>query len=112
MATKNNPGQYDCYNNAEPDEPLFVLLGRHWLSGHFAAAWAFMRCGMVEEAKKCLDRAAQQMMAAGKSPLRYDDPKITEANACAKAMAEYWLAKRYDELEQKCEDVDSVLSDG
>jgi hypothetical protein len=26
MATKRNPGKYDCYENAEPDEPLFVLL--------------------------------------------------------------------------------------
>lgn len=27
MGTKNNPGRYDCYANAEPDEPMFVLLG-------------------------------------------------------------------------------------
>ena len=28
MATKNNPGQFDCYDKAEPDEPIFTLLGR------------------------------------------------------------------------------------
>ena len=28
MGTKNNPGVFDCYANAEPDEPMFVLLGR------------------------------------------------------------------------------------
>ena len=28
MATKNNPGKFDCYTNAEPDEPMFILLGR------------------------------------------------------------------------------------
>lgn len=28
MGTKNNPGAFDCYANAEPDEPMFVLLGR------------------------------------------------------------------------------------
>ena len=28
MGTKNNPGQFDCYRNAEPDEPMFVLLAR------------------------------------------------------------------------------------
>ena len=28
MGTKNNPGRFDCYGNAEPDEPIFVLLGR------------------------------------------------------------------------------------
>ena len=26
MGTKNNPGKFDCYANAKPDEPLFVLL--------------------------------------------------------------------------------------
>lgn len=28
MGTKNNPGTFDCYANAAPDEPMFVLLGR------------------------------------------------------------------------------------
>jgi hypothetical protein len=28
MGTKNNPGQFDCYDKALPDEPMFVLLAR------------------------------------------------------------------------------------
>lgn len=28
MGTKNTPGNWDCYANAAPDEPMFVLLGR------------------------------------------------------------------------------------
>ncbi len=28
MGTKNNPGEYDCYDKAEGDEPLFTLLAR------------------------------------------------------------------------------------
>ncbi|HAW11807.1 MAG TPA: aspartate decarboxylase, partial [Chloroflexi bacterium] len=28
MGTKNNPGKFDCYDDAHPDEPMFVLLGR------------------------------------------------------------------------------------
>lgn len=31
MGTKNNPGAFDCYANAEPDEPMFVLLARDLL---------------------------------------------------------------------------------
>lgn len=27
MGTKNDPGKYDCYASADPDEPLFVLRG-------------------------------------------------------------------------------------
>ena len=25
MGTKNNPGDYDCYEMARPDEPIFTL---------------------------------------------------------------------------------------
>lgn len=28
MGTKNRSGDFDCYANAEPDEPMFILLGR------------------------------------------------------------------------------------
>jgi hypothetical protein len=28
VGTKSNPGKFDCYANALPDEPLFVLLAR------------------------------------------------------------------------------------
>lgn len=28
MATKLNPGPFDCYRSALPDEPMFILLGR------------------------------------------------------------------------------------
>lgn len=28
MGTKNNPGKFDCYSKAEPDEPVFILLAR------------------------------------------------------------------------------------
>jgi hypothetical protein len=29
MGTKNQPGKFDtCYANADPDEPMFVLLGK------------------------------------------------------------------------------------
>lgn len=40
MGTKNNPGEYDCYNNAEPDEPMFVLLARDSSAPEHVLAWA------------------------------------------------------------------------
>lgn len=40
MGTKNNPGEFDCYANAEPDEPMFVLLGRDSLAPELVARWA------------------------------------------------------------------------
>ncbi len=40
MATKNKPGVYDCYSRAEPDEPMFVLLGRDPTAAAMVVAWA------------------------------------------------------------------------
>lgn len=43
MGTKNNPGDYDCYENAEPDEPMFILLARDPLAPLLVKMWADMR---------------------------------------------------------------------
>jgi hypothetical protein len=40
MGTKNNPGKFDCYEKAEPDEPMFVLLARDPLAPALVEAWA------------------------------------------------------------------------
>jgi hypothetical protein len=66
MGTKNNPGNFDCYANAEPDEPMFVLLGRDEHAPALVRAWASMRKGMNEA-----------------------PAKVQEALNCAKAMEEY-----------------------
>ena len=41
MSTKNNPGDYDCYENAEPDEPMFVLLARDQDASATVRSWAY-----------------------------------------------------------------------
>ncbi len=61
MGTKTNPGQYDCYANAEPDEPMFVLLARDPIAPILVEIWAQLRAeasqtddsAMVEEAEDC-----------------------------------------------------------
>lgn len=67
MGTKNQPGKFDCYANAEPDEPMFVLLGRDpcaWVAVH---VWLKLR------------------RVAG-----YDEPEVAkEAVECAKKMADW-----------------------
>lgn len=62
MGTKNNPGQYDCYEKAEPDEPMFVLLARDPLAPILVELWAQLRWQMktaegrqVEEAGECAE---------------------------------------------------------
>lgn len=66
MGTKNNPGAFDCYENAAPDEPMFILLGRDPMSPTLVEAWA--------EARE----------SAGE-----DKEKVKEARDCARSMREY-----------------------
>lgn len=59
MATKNNPGQFDCYSAADPDEPMFVLLARDPLAPILVRLWADLRQhnagnpSKVREAREC-----------------------------------------------------------
>lgn len=66
MGTKNNPGKFDCYANAEPDEPMFVLLGRDKHAPLLVGLWAELR-EMDGE----------------------DSAKLTEAYYCAAKMREF-----------------------
>lgn len=43
MGTKNNPSTFDCYANAEPDEPMFVLLARDPHAPILVELWAALR---------------------------------------------------------------------
>lgn len=68
MGTKNNPGNFDCYANAAPDEPMFIVLGRDPIGGALVRLWA---C-----ARPALEKSG-------------DPPKIVEAVQCA-AMMDDW----------------------
>jgi hypothetical protein len=52
VATKNNPGKYDCYANADPDEPLFVLLARDRHAPALVWLWTVLRELDREEPEK------------------------------------------------------------
>lgn len=72
MGTKTNPGDYDydCYANALPDEPMFVLLGRDPAAPAAIEAWASLREALVD---------------AGFKP-ESDQAMIDEARDCAVEM--------------------------
>ena len=59
MGTKNNPGAYDCYDDAGDDEPLFVLLARDPHAPMLVDLWASLRelhagnPSKVKEARDC-----------------------------------------------------------
>lgn len=76
MGTKNTPGDFDCYANALPDEPMFVLLAR---DPHFRE--------LVEEwgRRRALDIAAKLRPDS-------DSKMVAEAFECAVA-GERWRAE-------------------
>ena len=59
MGTKNDPGAFDYYANAEADEPMFVLLGRDKHAPTIVWLWATLReldgedQAKVKEAREC-----------------------------------------------------------
>ncbi len=59
MGTKANPSAHDCYANAEPDEPLFILLARDRHAPALVWLWAVLReldgesPEKVKEARDC-----------------------------------------------------------
>ena len=69
MGTKNNPGRFDCYANADPDEPMFIVLGRDAAAPIAIRAWI------------------DQRIASGKN--KPDDEQIVEAREIADAMEQY-----------------------
>jgi hypothetical protein len=72
MGTKNNPGAYDCYANAAPDEPMFVLLGRDKHAPTLVWLWATLReldgedPVKVAEARECVGGMIDYATALGK----------------------------------------------
>ena len=62
MGTKNNPGRFDCYDKAEDDEPMFILLARDPVAATMVRIWIKLRRhdglnepDKIAEAKICAD---------------------------------------------------------
>ena len=74
MASKNNPGQFDCYAAAKSDAPMFVLLGRDRHAPTLVRIWALLRAregedtAKVSEAFRCADLMDTWAIGLGKNP--------------------------------------------
>ena len=75
MSTKNNPGNFDCYANAAPDEPMFVLLARDPIAPILVRIWA---CMYAFEKRKQQGHLTEAQMA-----------KELDAYHCSLKMEEY-----------------------
>lgn len=43
MGTKTDHGKFDCYDQALPDEPMFILLGRDPFAPMLVEQWSLNR---------------------------------------------------------------------
>lgn len=91
MGTKNNPGKFDCYANAAPDEPIFILLGRDPDAPETVRFWAERRKLAIE------DGLSTDTMA-----------KVNDAHDCAMAMGVYQLRGNGAAYRQLAERVSQV----
>lgn len=73
MGTKSKPAAFDCYANAMPDEPMFVLLARDPSAPDLVELWASPRANEIEN---------------GQRP-KTDWGMVAEAQACAQTMV-WW----------------------
>lgn len=60
MGTKLNPGRFDCYANAKPDEPMFILLARDPQAPTLVRLWAASRV----TAEGCTDKVEEALRLA------------------------------------------------
>jgi hypothetical protein len=78
MGTKANPGEFDCYDRADDDEEMFILIGRDRHAGALVRLWAEMRERegedplVVDNAREIADRMEKQAQAMGKPVMNMD----------------------------------------
>ena len=81
MGTKANPGKFDCYAKAAPDEPIFVLRANDPIAREAVIHWAFTYK---------LRKEIENSKGNGPLPLNSaQQEKYDEALRCADAM-EVW----------------------
>lgn len=70
MGSKINPGEFDCYANALPSEPMFILLARDPNAPSLVQEWADQREAEIN---------------SGSRP-EADRRMVVEARECARSM--------------------------
>lgn len=106
MGTKNNPGKFNCFEKAEPDEPMFVLLGRDPVAGPLLRMWCAVRgaLGTLDpeqslEAGECADQMERWAKLHGKE-LSVDAAKklLTDPGPDESAQRRVWASLKLEML--------------
>lgn len=82
MGTKNNPGEFDCYAAADPDEEMFILLARDETAPERVRAWALKRRIAASlltgrDRQRATQKASEAFRCADRMEAQYE--KIREA---------------------------------
>lgn len=88
MGTKNNPGAYDCYKYAYPDEPMFILLARDFTAPAVIKYWCEVR----------LKRLKLIQHALTPEQIEEEENKIEDAVACIGSMNAWFGRNRLSNL--------------
>jgi len=88
MATKLNPGKYDCYKKAAPDEPMFVLLARDKRASSLVAIWSALERGDQHNARVHFKNL---LGLVSRLPAEPNPAKADEAFQCAQEMVSWRL---------------------
>jgi hypothetical protein len=91
MGTRLNPGKFDCYHLARPDEPMFVLLARDEQAPTRVEDWATARF------RALMARAASMP----EEDVRREQQKIAEAFQCANEMRAWYGREKDRERQQE-----------
>lgn len=119
MGTKENPGRFDCFGKALPDEPVFTLLGRDVQAPGIILIWATEReVGIAEGRFPASDMAmvvearelAHRMLAwrrANDGAWRHANPELPlgaplcEDEGCPQAGTDHVCITRAEAAEQE-----------
>lgn len=89
MGTKNNPGEFDCYAKAGPDEPIFTLRAKDPFAADMVELWRLLAIGDICGAVSSFNDLVQIAVGFPHKDMDYDSDKSQEAYACHLAMRDW-----------------------
>lgn len=100
MGTKLKPGAFDCYDAAEDDEPMFVLLARDEDAPALIYEWARKRFRRLAEEHRGVRYPEREQHAENERVIKVLR-KIAEALQCAQNMRD-WRERPTTEARLRC----------
>lgn len=107
MGTKTNPGKFNCYAKADPNEEMFILLGRDPCAAVTVLFWRWIRMQTGDNEQSVqLDEALKSVLLLNENAqARGKELQTVEALRCAmynlSDFRQYLLDYSHSELRRK-----------